>query len=438
VATGQSLDICTLLEPKGSSYPVPVFNKELTAHMALIGQSGSGKSFALGRILEEILIKTRSKVLILDPNADFARFGEQGNAVDVAFKTLWDQVKLTVVTQHIAAGTNGNTTHVPFAIPWSKSTEEDRLGALGIQVPPDYQAYVVATNVFRLVKDHRDKHPADEDTLELFKRGRSHLEQVWAGQGAPASAVGDFIPLDLDYIPRTYDITNEGLNQVFVAARAVSEIWKREGVRSVSDHVEDLFADGDKRGLILDLPSLPTSAAQQTACIAALETAWNSARGSWKKALAEAEDARVPVFLVIDEAHNLAPAESRADPTLLNLLSKIAAEGRKYGLFLVLVTQRPTKLHSSVLSQCDNLCLLKTNNRFDLEQAQAQFGFVPEGYVQRAQQFEKGQALLAGAFVGAPVFAKFQLRRTAQGGRDLKDNSHWLEDPYQSIPKRVM
>ena len=54
--------------------PVLLRPTGLAAHTAIIAQSGSGKSYMLGRFLEELVGKTKAKLLILDPNSDFASF----------------------------------------------------------------------------------------------------------------------------------------------------------------------------------------------------------------------------------------------------------------------------------------------------------------------------------------------------------------------------
>lgn len=73
---------------------------------------------------------------------------------------------------------------------------------------------------------------------------------------------------------------------------------------------------------------------------------------------------RVPRLIVIDEAHNVCP-QVPADPIQAmgtEHVIRIAAEGRKYGLYLLLSTQQPQKIHANVLAQCDNLILLRLNS----------------------------------------------------------------------------
>ena len=209
-------------------------------------------------------------------------------------------------------------------------------------------------------------------------------------------------------------------------------IWDRQGAKSVKEQMQSLVArDSAGRVLVLDLASLNSPEARLSAVGEALQSLQRAAADRWGEALKAGaeEDTRSPIFIAIDEAHNLAPADP-SDPeskAVLDQLVTIAAEGRKYGLFLILVTQRPSRLHPSILSQCDNLLLMKMTNRTDLKLVEDSFGFVPEGWPDRALKFEQGECLLAGGFVERPVVANVAPRRTVEGGRNITDN--WEQDP---------
>jgi DNA helicase HerA-like ATPase len=79
-----------------------------------------------------------------------------------------------------------------------------------------------------------------------------------------------------------------------------------------------------------------------------LATIWEEARDEWGEAVETGEDERVPTFVVVDEAHNLIPSQPRGlgAEALREQFRAIAAEGRKYGLFLIVCTQRPDKIDS--------------------------------------------------------------------------------------------
>jgi DNA helicase HerA-like ATPase len=85
---------------------------------------------------------------------------------------------------------------------------------------------------------------------------------------------------------------------------------------------------------------------------------------------------RVPVFVVVEEAHNIVPAKptSFAAEALKNQLRTIAAEGRKYGVFLILVTQPPDKIDPLIVSECENRAVMRLGARAVLTKAESLLG----------------------------------------------------------------
>jgi hypothetical protein len=131
---------------------------------------------------------------------------------------------------------------------------------------------------------------------------------------------------------------------------------------------------------------------------------------------------RTPTLIVIDEAHNLCPdtPTSLVQTVLVQRLIQIAAEGRKYGLWLLLSTQRPSKIHPQVLSQCDNLVLMRMNSPGDVDDVASVFGFAPRAMLDTSPFFTLGEALVAGAFVPCPAMIRMGQRLTVEGGSDVR------------------
>ena len=112
----------------------------------------------------------------------------------------------------------------------------------------------------------------------------------------------------------------------------------------------------------------------------------------------------------------------------------IAGEGRKFGLHLFVATQRPGKVHPNVVSQCDNLVLMRMNGAADVEELTTLFSHVPAPLIRRALGFGLGQALLAGPIRPIPLLAQIGARRTPEGGGDVPTT--WAQGPvpYDGAP----
>ena len=93
--------------------------------------------------------------------------------------------------------------------------------------------------------------------------------------------------------------------------------------------------------------------------------------------------------------------------------------GRKFGLYLLVSTQRPQKIPENVLSQADNLVLLRLNSLADSAFAEAAFSFVPPSLIDRSVTFRQGEGLIAGKISPHPALLRFDARITEEGGADV-------------------
>jgi uncharacterized protein len=97
----------------------------------------------------------------------------------------------------------------------------------------------------------------------------------------------------------------------------------------------------------------------------------------------------------------------------------IGGEGRKFGIYMVLSTQRPQKVHRNVISQCDNLLLMRVNSVGDLDELAQVFSHVPPGMIAEARSFRLGEVLAAGPVSPTPMRLRMGERWSPEGGADL-------------------
>lgn len=135
---------------------------------------------------------------------------------------------------------------------------------------------------------------------------------------------------------------------------------------------------------------------------------------------------RVPTLVVIDEAHNFAPAQpaNELQARVSDKIALIAAEGRKYDLFLLLATQRPQKLRPGLLQECENACLLRIQSGAERASAAEALG-VPKETVDQVGNFQQGQALLLGRWVTGYSNCFSGPARTTLGGTGIAEKD-WL------------
>ncbi|RME32027.1 ATP-binding protein [Candidatus Woesearchaeota archaeon] len=123
-----------------------------------------------------------------------------------------------------------------------------------------------------------------------------------------------------------------------------------------------------------------------------------------------------PFFLVIEEAHNFCPERSFGEATSSKILRAIAAEGRKFGLGLCIISQRPARVDKSVLSQCTTQIILKVTNPNDLKAVSNSVEGLTAESEREIQNLPVGTALVTGV-TDMPLFLTVRPRRTKHGGQ---------------------
>jgi DNA helicase HerA-like ATPase len=118
--------------------------------------------------------------------------------------------------------------------------------------------------------------------------------------------------------------------------------------------------------------------------------------------------AALPVLLSCEEAHRYIPSDSGRgfDPTR-RVISRIAKEGRKYGLSLGLVSQRPSELSETILSQCSTLFALRMGNQKDQDFVRRALPESAEGMLNSLPALRNQQAVVVGEGVVLPMRIRF-------------------------------
>jgi hypothetical protein len=131
-----------------------------------------------------------------------------------------------------------------------------------------------------------------------------------------------------------------------------------------------------------------------------------------------------PTFVLMEEAHNFAPAS--ADLVSSQVLKTILSEGRKFGVAVGLISQRPGRLDADVLSQCMTQFILRIVNPIDQARVAESVESVGRDLLKELPALSKGQAIIAGAAVNTPVLCRVRRRLTEHGAEDVDAPARWL------------
>lgn len=138
---------------------------------------------------------------------------------------------------------------------------------------------------------------------------------------------------------------------------------------------------------------------------------------------------RFPVHLLLEEAHRyVAETPSKFAIDASKIYERIAKEGRKYGLFLLIASQRPSELSKTVLSQCSNFVIHRIQNPDDLSQIRQMTPFISEAVLKRLPSLPKQYALVFGTSVNLPTTFKVREAKPLPKSDDAKIGELWFHE----------
>ncbi len=344
--------------------PATLDSGGLDRHTFMCGQSGSGKTYSLGLLLERVLAETSLRVVILDPNSDYIGLPRLREGADQQLAERYARVP-----EQVAVWRNDPAADHPLRMRFADLDPATQAAILGLHPTRDREEYSVLMD---LLRHQEDGKPLIAGADELLQANTASARQL----GIRARNLGT-----LDW-----------------------SLWSPELPSLVAE-----LRTPSTRCTVVDLGSLDTLQEQRVVAEAVLSTLW------------ESRYSRQPCLIVVDEAHNICPAEPPDEVSRLSSdkAVQIAAEGRKFGLYLLTSTQRPQKVHENIVSQCDNLLLMRMNSEADLADLSRLFSFVPRGLMAGATSFRLGQALVAGKVLRQPAYVQMGQRVSQEGGADI-------------------
>ena len=136
-----------------------------------------------------------------------------------------------------------------------------------------------------------------------------------------------------------------------------------------------------------------------------------------------------PIHLVLEEAHRyIATATSRYALEAAQIYERIAKEGRKYGLFLLIASQRPSELSKTVLSQCSNFIIHRILNPDDLAHIRLMTPFISESVLKRLPSIPKQHALVFGTSVNLPTMFRVRDANPIPKSDDANIVDSWFHE----------
>lgn len=410
----------------------------VTRHVAVVGSTGSGKSNFVAVLLEAIDQSefTNARILVLDAHGEYeTAIGHRGQTFKVR-----------------SGADSSNALYVPF---WALPADEFMSIALGeMNVTQTAAVRDVILDLKRASAKHLKDAPPEESVTadspvpfsahELWYRLDDYERMTIQDRalGVPASKIteGDAAALK----PNIYPPAGAGNHPPFVGPRrGISRHLELMRSRLLDVRFKFLFAPGDlapdlegktKKDLddvlsswighekpitILDISGLPSEvmASITGTVLRIISDTLFWAGGSPISGRSQ------PLLIILEEAHRILPTGS-VSPAM-RVTTQIAKEGRKHGIGLMIVTQRPTEIEPSILSQCGTMISLRLSNHSDRAIVANAMPDDLGNLTAMLPALRTGEALAVGEALKIPTRIRFRLASRKPVGDDPQLATTW-------------
>ncbi len=378
-------------------------------HFAIVGQSGAGKSWTVTSLIQStIKAMPKSHIILLDLHGEYCWKDPDGslhssfaddkvnyiNAMEMEMP-YWLMTYAELIDLFIDRSDKGASIQMTFLreiISQLKRKEAKRIGLASVSV--DTPIY------FSLAELYMQFKTANEERKEFGK--------------VLGTLFGQFDEFLIRMQSRFNDVRYDFLLKPKV----------RNNSESMTDLLRQFVGLGTKKGniTVVDLSAVPTdvrpAVCAQVGRLAYEFNYWNPERRDF------------PITLICEEAHAYIPREKGGQfEGTKKMMERIAKEGRKYGVSIGVVSQRPTELSETMLSQCSSFICLRTSNPDD--QAYIK-GLVPEAegdLTDILSSLGRGEALILGEAAPLPTRVQIYRPNPEPKSNDVDYYSAWKEGP---------
>ncbi len=342
----------------------------LGKHFALLGSTGTGKSTSAALILHRICeAAPEGHIVMIDPHGEYsAAFKTTGVILDVSNLQMPYWIMNFEEHCEVLLTSNGNERQIDADILAKcllKARQKSRLAETMGKITVDSPIPYLLSDLSNEVQDQMGK--LDKATNSApYMRIKNKLDELKAD-------------------PR-YQFMFSGMLVADTMADFIAKIFR--------------MPSNGKPISIIDVSGVPSDI---TATVVAVLSRLVFDFAIWGR-----DEKTTPILLVCEEAHRYVPSEKNADGNSVGtILGRIAKEGRKYGISLGLITQRPSDLAEGVLSQCGTIISMRLNNDRDQEFVRAAMPEGARGFLDAIPALRNRECIICGEGVAIPIRVSF-------------------------------
>ncbi|QIK86631.1 ATP-binding protein [Erysipelothrix sp. HDW6B] len=368
-------------------------NKFFQRHAAIVGSTGSGKSYTVANILEKITSLPHSNAIVFDLHGEYNEldYAEQiriGSGEKDMKIPLWlfnyEEIHSLFIESSEGTSSNQRAVVTEFILREKKKYIKEKMKDIDTSIVTVDTPIPFSSN---LMCEYLVSRDTEIEYGELNKTG--------ANAGKPKEKQGQYYGKLTNLINRL---------QTKIDDKKYSFVFSDDNILDVgylNAFAKKLFDNSSKRIKVIDLSEVPSDILP---IIIGIVTRIINDVQFWMTPTKN--KTRLPLIIVCDEAHiymmNDTSKMKAVERKSLQIFESIAKEGRKYGIGLLIVSQRPSELNTTIVSQCNNIMSLKITNDRDKSAVANLLTDSLEGIVDTLPNLDIGECIVVGDAIMLP------------------------------------
>ena len=369
-------------------------NRFFQRHATIVGSTGSGKSFTVANILEKANELEHANLIVFDLHGEYNElsYAEQikiCDSEDGLHIPLWffnyEEIHSLFIESAEGTSTNQRAAVIKYILEHKKRYLEDNMAGFSSEIiTADTPIPFSAKGLKEYLEDENIK---EETTGEVYKTGDK--------KGQEKTKQGQYYGKLTNLITRLQTkIDDKKYGFVFNE----SNTGRAEYLKEFIDKIMGI----DKKIKVINLSEVPSD---MLPIIIGIVTRLVYEVQFWMSP--KTDETRHPIAFICDEAHLYMPRDTTklkaVENKSLEIFEKISKEGRKYGVSLVIVSQRPAELNSTIISQCNNIISLKITNDRDKSAVGTMLTDSLVGLVETLPNLDVGECIVIGDSIKLPT-----------------------------------
>lgn len=402
-------------------------NKFFNKHIAIIGSTGSGKSHTVAKIIQRAVAEkdgdfslNNSHIIIFDIHSEYKSAFPDANNLGISDLILPYWLLTSEELEELFIDTEAND-HNQRNV-FKEAVIKDRIakftGGEADKSKIHYDSPLLF-DINEVLKYAISKNEEVIDTGEVYASG--------AKQGQTKTTQGSLYGKLTNYVSRLENKLNDKRLE-FLLGENSKNITFEDTIKQLIGHK----TDPKSNVTILDLSGVPFEILSITVSLISriiFEYGYYYKRLRTKKDQNEKINNDTPFLLVYEEAHKYVPKSDlvkfRASK---NSIERIAKEGRKYGVTLLLASQRPSELSETIFSQCNNFIAMRLTNPTDQNYVKRLLPDTLGNLTEKLPSLQAGEALLIGESVVLPSIVKIDICDLPPSSNDIPYWELWKNE----------